>query len=518
MKDTPGWASPGSAPSDGPQPDHQGAAQPADHSGAPAQPTDQGGPAQEQPADQGAPGQARPAGHSGPDDGTRPADQSGPDDRTPPVDHSGTAPQDAAPSTHQPGPGQPQPPSKWSKEQPPPAQWTNPSPQPPGQTPPPPPPGPGWGAHPGAHTGGPYPGGPRPGPGYGPPGGHPGWGTPGWGGGWGGPPPAAKPGVIPLRPLGVGEILDGTVSTMRTHWRTVLGISLTVAVVTQIAVILLQGLVLNDATNSDVLNDPSATPGELAEALGETLLSSVVVLLISLLGTIVATALLTTVTSRAVLGKSVTTAEAWRDARPQLLRLLGLTLLLPLVAALITAVGTLPGVLVALAGSGGGGAFVAVVGGIAGFLVAVWLLVRFSLASPALMLEKQGVFKSMSRSTKLVRGSWWRVFGIQLLGAIIANVVASIIVIPFTFAATAVDGDGISGLLEGSTDLGWTYLIVSGVGSVIGATLTFPISAGVTVLLYIDQRIRREALDLELARAAGIQDYGADARGTTPGS
>lgn len=65
--------------------------------------------------------------------------------------------------------------------------------------------------------------------------------------------------MIPLRPLGVGEILDGAVSTMRTYWRTVLGISLTVAVVTQIAVILLQGLVLDDSASTDVLNDPSAT-------------------------------------------------------------------------------------------------------------------------------------------------------------------------------------------------------------------------------------------------------------------
>lgn len=37
----------------------------------------------------------------------------------------------------------------------------------------------------------------------------------------------------------------------------------------------------------------------------------------------------------------------------------------------------------------------------------------------------------------------------------------------------------------------------------IGSMITFPITAGVTVLLYIDQRIRREALDLELSRAAG---------------
>ncbi|MEE1830285.1 glycerophosphoryl diester phosphodiesterase membrane domain-containing protein [Streptomyces sp. SP17KL33] len=459
MKDTPGWASPGSAPSGGPQPDQQGAAQPTDPTGA---------------------GQPQPTG--------------------------------------QPGADQAQPPSKWSKDQPPPAQWSAPTPQAPGQTSPPPPPGPGWGGHPGPQHPGAYgpPGGPGAPGGHGAPG--PGYGTPGWGGGWGGPPPTAKPGVIPLRPLGIGEILDGAVSTMRTHWRTVLGISLAVAVVTQIGVILLQGLVLNDAASTDALNDPTATPGELGRALGDTLLSTSVVMVISLLGTIIATALLTTVTSRAVLGKSVTTAEAWRDARPQLLRLGGLTVLLLLIAGLIMGVGITPGILLAAGGSTGGGVLLALFGGLGAFVLTVWLMIRFSLASPALMLEKQGVRKSLSRSVKLVRGSWWRVLGIQLLAAIIAYVVASIVVIPFTFAGAALDGDGISGLLAtGGTALGWTYLVISGVGAVIGSTLTFPISAGVTVLLYIDQRIRREALDLELGRAAGLQGYG-DAPGATPGS
>ncbi|WP_086784362.1 saccharopine dehydrogenase NADP-binding domain-containing protein [Streptomyces caniscabiei] len=157
-------------------------------------------------------------------------------------------------------------------------------------------------------------------------------------------------------------------------------------------------------------------------------------------------------------------------------------------------------------------------GGLGAFVLTVWLMIRFSLASPALMLEKQGVRKSMSRSVKLVRGSWWRVLGIQLLATIIAWIVASIVVIPFSFAGAALDGDGLSGFLAtGGTALGWTYLVISGVGAVIGSTLTFPISAGVTVLLYIDQRIRREALDLELGRAAGLQGYG-DAQGATPGS
>ncbi|MBC9725466.1 glycerophosphoryl diester phosphodiesterase membrane domain-containing protein [Streptomyces sp. TRM68367] len=452
MNDTPGWASPGSAPSDGQEP--------------------------------GTPGPAEPPDRPGPE----PADQ--PD--------------------HPQGPG-----VKWSKEQPPPSQWSAPTgPAGPGQAPPPPPPGPGWGGQPTAGPGGGHGGWGGPGGYGGGPGGYGGYGGPG---GWGGPPPAAKPGVIPLRPLGVGEVLDGAVSTMRTYWRTVLGISLTVAVLTEIVVVLFQGLVL-DNTSTEALNDPSATLGELTRALGDSLLNSGVILLISLVGTIVATAMLTTVTSRAVLGKSVTTREAWRDARPQVMKLFGLICLLLLITAAVVTAGALPGILVAVTGGGDGGIALAVLGSLGAGIVALWLMIRFSLASPALMLEKQGVKKSMSRSVKLVRGSWWRVFGIQLLATIIANVVASIIVIPFAFLAAALSGDGISGFLNSGGDFGWTFLVISGIGSVIGSTITFPITAGVTVLLYIDQRIRREALDLELARAAGVQDYGSNAPGTTPRS
>ncbi|WP_225638877.1 glycerophosphoryl diester phosphodiesterase membrane domain-containing protein [Streptomyces solaniscabiei] len=434
MNDTPGWTSPGSAPSDGQEP---GASGPADR------------PATGEPADR--------------------------------------------PSAEPTSPG-----TKWSKEQPPPGQWS--APTGPGQTPPPPPPHPGWGTPP------PPPGGyGGQGRGYGGPGGY----------GWGGPPPAAKPGVIPLRPLGVGEILDGAVSTMRTYWRTVLGISLTVAIFTEIIVVLLQGLIL-DNTSSDALNDPDATLSELADALTATTVNSGVIFLISLIGTVVATALLTTVTSRAVLGRPVTTREAWRDARPQVIKLFGLIVLLLLMVAGILLVAMLPGLLVTATAGGDGGVALTALGFLAGALVAVWLMVRFSLASPALMLEKQGIKKAMGRSTKLVNGSWWRVFGIQLLATVIANIVASIIVIPFTFLAAALSGDGVSGFLEGGGDLGWTFLVISGVGSVIGSMITFPITAGVTVLLYIDQRIRREALDLELARAAGIQGPGSP--GAVPGS
>ncbi|WP_439943187.1 glycerophosphoryl diester phosphodiesterase membrane domain-containing protein [Streptomyces sp. BBFR115] len=465
MNDTPGWSSPGSAPSDDQRPGTPGPGDAADRP-APAQPADRPG--------------------------------------TPPA-----------------GPG-----VKWSKEQPPAGQWSAPtgapadrSPGATGQTPPPPPPPPpGWGTPP---AGGPGGYGPPPGPGgYGAPGGYGGgpggWGGPGygaWGGGWGGPPPAAKPGVIPLRPLGVGEILDGAVSTMRTYWRTVLGISLAVAVVTQIVLILVQRLVLGSA-GTDALDDPNATTGELLRAMRSAALGSGVVFLVTLVGTVLATALLTTVTSRAVLGKQITVAEAWRDSRPRILKLFGLILLLLLIAVGVFAVGLVPGVLVSVSGSPVAGTGIAVLGVLGSGVVAIWLAVRFSLASPALMLEKQGVKKAMSRSAKLVKGAWWRVFGIQLLAALIAGIVSAVIAIPFGLVGAAMTDEGVSGVLNGTGNISWTYLLVSGVGAVIGSMIKFPISAGVTVLLYIDQRIRREALDLELARAAGVQNPGAPASGS----
>ncbi|MCX4994049.1 glycerophosphoryl diester phosphodiesterase membrane domain-containing protein [Streptomyces longwoodensis] len=497
MNDTPGWASPGSAPSDGQEP---AAPAPAEPTGHPS-PRADGPPEAAQPASTGqAPSTAPESSEPGPQAAA------------------------AEPAPQSPGP-------KWSKEQPPPAQWSAPSgPQGSGQAPPPPPApapgaGQGWGTHPSA--GGPgTPGGwtgPVPPGGYGGPQpphgqhGHPGWGG-GWGAGWGGPPPAAKPGVIPLRPLGVGEILDGAVSTMRTYWRTVLGISLTVAVVTETLVVLLQGLVLQDAVSSSALGDTSATTDEQIDALRDSMISSGAIFLVTLVGTVIATALLTAVTSRAVLGKEVALGEAWRDARPRIPALFGLILLLLLIAVGIGGVGVLPGILLAVAGAGDAGAAIAVLGVLAAFVVIVWLFVRLSLASPALMLEKQGIRKAMSRSTKLVSGSWWRVFGIQLLAAIIANVISAIVVVPFAVVGALAGDGGFHGFVESGGDLGWTYLVISGIGSVIGSMITFPITAGVTVLLYIDQRIRREALDLDLARAAGVPGYAAPAPGPTPGS
>ncbi|MGW1378994.1 hypothetical protein ACWD6P_32660 [Streptomyces sp. NPDC002446] len=419
----------------------------------------------------------------------------------------GTQEQPTQPTSEDPpGPAEQPAPPNWSKEQPPAGQWSAPAGIPSQSGP--------HGSSGGQDTAGDRSRAASAGSA------RPGWGSqpgPGqqssWGGSWAATPPVAKPGVIPLRPLAIGEILDGAVSTMRAHWRTVLGISLLVAVVSQTAVTVVTGVWFQDSGRAATVSGNNVPPlRETMRQLGDTLSGSAITSAIGLLATIIATGLLTMVVSRAVLGRPVTSADAWRDARGQLPRLLGLLVLLPTIITAIFAVGVAPGVILAATGTLDMGILLALFGGLAATVVNIWLWVRFSLSSPALMLEKQGVIASMRRSVKLVRGSWWRVLGAQLLAYLLIAIVEFIVQIPATLIAFLIDGESLMDWANGTTDsTGWTFLTVLGIGAVISSTVTFPISAGVTALLYMDQRIRREALDLELARAAGLPGYGADA-------
>ncbi|MFC5722671.1 hypothetical protein ACFP1Z_21100 [Streptomyces gamaensis] len=308
------------------------------------------------------------------------------------------------------------------------------------------------------------------------------------------PQPAPRPGVIPLRPLGAGEIVEGAFRAARAHWRTAFGVSLAVAVGTQGLATAAQGLWFRDAPGLESLQNSNPDPGEIGSAMAALGVTA----LIGLVGSIVATAMLTVVVSRAVLGRPITMAEAWRDARPQLGRMCGLLLLVPALIAGILAVGLGCGLLATAAGAGSAGAALTALGGLAALAGGVWLWIRYSLAAPALMLEKQGVVASMKRSAKLVRGAWGRVFGIQLLTVLMTFVVSSIVQLPFTLGQLLIAVNGSSG-----DAFGWPTLITIGIAATISSALTLPVTAGVTALLYVDQRIRRESLDVELARAAG---------------
>ncbi|MGH8895411.1 MAG: hypothetical protein ACRDWY_19205, partial [Actinomycetes bacterium] len=356
-----------------------------------------------------------------------------------------------------------------------------------------------------------------------PPAGAPGgWGAqPGWGPPqqWTPPPAPPKPGVIPLRPLGVGEILDGAVSSIRAQPRIMLGLSAVVAVATQLLTVPLTWLLLRDTGDSAFGFDEPADADEqiafTASALSATALQVVVTLVAALL----LTGILTVVVSRAVLGQPIGAGAAWAQSRPRLPALLAVTGLVILVelGVLVAALG--PGVLLAVLDAPTVAVVVAFVVGVpAAVATGVYLYVAFALAPAAIVLEKQRVVPSLRRSRDLVKGAWWRTFGILLLVNVIAQFLAGILSVPFTVLTLAVtfltsDGGGIN-------PYEILPLLVTAVGTIIASAVTWPFTAVSTALLYVDRRIRREALDLELARGADVPHVAAPrvaADGPPPG-
>lgn len=368
-------------------------------------------------------------------------------------------------------------PPGWSPQQPPPY---------PQQPPPVAPPGGGWGQQP--------------------------WGQQPWGQQQWAPPAPPKPGIIPLRPLGVGEILDGAISSIRSQPAIMLGLSLVVAVITQLLTVPLTWVLLRDTGDlAFSVDEPASTDEELAFT-ASALSATGVQVVVTLVAALLLTGILTVVVSRAVLGERVSASAAWQKTRPRVPALLGVTALVILIelGVLVVAVG--PGVLLAVLSAPGPAVAVALVLGIpAGLALGAYLYVAFALAPAAVVLERAPVVASLRRSRELVRGAWWRTFGILALVNVIAQFLAGILSVPFTvlaLGATFFTGEGSLNPYE------IVPLLVTSVGTILASALTWPFTAVATALLYVDRRIRREALDLELARAAGV----GPAAATPPGA
>jgi hypothetical protein len=311
-------------------------------------------------------------------------------------------------------------------------------------------------------------------------------------GGWGAP-RDLKPGVVPLRPLGLGELLDGAVGIMRRYPKPTLGLSALVALVST----LINVLVVLTAFNPLLSVDPTAvstSSEDLDTELAGLIAGGGISVVVSLLSSVVLSGIITVVVGKAVLGQPLTAGQAWRDAKPHLLKLVGLALLVGLLVSLA-------GLVLALVGVGliaAGGAPLLLLGVplvLAGIGLAAYLYVRWALAPCALVLERLGVRRSMSRSGVLAKGDWWRLFGILLLTALIAGSIAFVLQLPFAAVGAA------SGLLGGG-DEGTLPLVLNAIGGGVGLLLTAPFSAGVAALLYVDRRMRAEGLDVALTAAA----------------
>lgn len=307
-----------------------------------------------------------------------------------------------------------------------------------------------------------------------------------------------RPGVVPLRPLGLGEVLDGAVGVLRRYPRPTLGLAAIVALATSLLNLLLVTTAFRPLFELDQQALANGDTAQLQQAVGGAAAGGALTLVLGLLSGAVLTGAITAVVGKAVLGAPITFGQAWRLVLPRLPALIGLAVLtLVLVYAALLAGLVLAVVLIAV-----GGAPAALLGvplGLAGVGLAIYLYGRLALAPCALVLEGAGVRTSLTRSGVLVKGDWWRVVGILILTLLIGQFVASVLQVPFTVFGAGSFG----GLVNGQTEaLSARALIATTVGGLIAGTLVAPFTAGVRALLYVDRRMRAEGLDVSLSAAA----------------
>ena len=152
------------------------------------------------------------------------------------------------------------------------------------------------------------------------------------------------------------------------------------------------------------------------------------------------------------------TGEAVRDTTSRVWPLIGLTLV---VTAATTA-----------------GFFACVVPG-------VWLQVAWSVAIPAFMLERVGVFDALRRSFALTKVKFWLAFGVFWL--------SQLLVLALTVGLTA-----LLAWLTRSSDSDSADIIVQSVANGAATIVTLPFAASAIVALYFDLRTRAEAFDVQM--------------------
>ena len=272
-----------------------------------------------------------------------------------------------------------------------------------------------------------------------------------------------------MRPRRVGEILDASIKLYLGNARILMGCVVWVVIPLQV----LYGIVLlstyaspHDISTGFVHIGSAVTPAEAHARLGASLINDFA----SLVGNSLVLGACVKALSDAYLGQRPDTRDSLR---------FGLRRLLPLI------------VLVIVRGLG------QVLGLILLIVPGVWLYAAWAVAVPALVIERAGPLRSLGRSRRLVKGSWWRTAGALLVASVISLVIGGLIQGLLTAAA----------LSSGNPSLLFV-VVITVLAAIVTAVVLQPFAAAVTTVLYYDLRIRREGYDLELmAEQLGIAPY-----------
>jgi hypothetical protein len=299
-----------------------------------------------------------------------------------------------------------------------------------------------------------------------------------------------RPGIIPLRPLALGDLYGAVTKAIRGNVAATIGLAVITSLVCLVPTTALGAWIASRET----LSIDSESSG-LYGAVGNYLPA-----IGSVVSSIALTGFLAYVIGQAVIGRKVGIGETWDGTKGRLLAIAGAVLLTIVGALLILAVFLGPPIawLVAVGGVEAGPILLLMLGGLASVLLYLWLWTRFAFVTAVIVLEGRGVMSAFARSWQLTSGMpFWRIFGIRLLTSVIVGFAANIITLPLTLA-----GVGLILALGDESRLFMWQAVITGLATLISGAITTPFSAGVDALMAIDQRIRREGLDVQLIHAA----------------
>jgi hypothetical protein len=301
-------------------------------------------------------------------------------------------------------------------------------------------------------------------------------------------PPASTAGrLLPLRPLTVGDVLDGAFRALRATFATAALVILLVQGPFQ----LLSSLVLVQALPE--LMDPVTVERMVTEGAFDAAVAARAVaygggvMIVGLLIQVLVGGALAWVALRTDRGEEVGPGAALRASLAVSGATLGGTVLVGGLGFLVLfVVAFVVAVLFALAAPLGVISLIVAIPAVVIGLAA--LFGSFYLVIPIAVAEERGAWTTFRRAMWVTRRRFWRVAGMMmLLGLVIAAV-------SFGFSVAL----GALSELAGA----WSW-IVDGVAATATALVTVPVTIFVALLLYLDARVRLEGYDLEV-RARGL--------------
>ncbi len=294
--------------------------------------------------------------------------------------------------------------------------------------------------------------------------------------------------MTPLRPMSTGEILDRTFNLYRNNFVLFAGIAVVPPALMLVVQLIEAGMV--------------ATPGH-PRAIGTGLAAAgaigmIVGVVAYLVGLAVAHAATVFAVSAVHLERGTSIGESYGRVRGRYGRVMwviaqaALRSFLPSVLLIIVAAIAMP---MAIKGAGKAGAALA---GIVIFLAIIVaavmgmvLYLRYALAVPACVLEDIKAGDAIRRSVALSQGSRGRIFVIYFLMGVINYIILVVFMIPAAILAAAT--------AKGSPAVATLFTSLAGF---LAGALAGPIATIALSLVYFDQRVRKEAFDLQLMMAA----------------